>query len=229
MLRTVLPAWRPLDYLLQPVDLHAINEQVQTMPENVEVDEKKSKADKKKIKVLKKHLQKYMSEVNKLKSQLSSVESRRQQDLKNYQNEIQQLKDDFNISNTENIETVRNLNAKIQALKQDNTKLRRNTVNFIEPNSPKPSKSSPVSSSPVTPIKINHFNDSIQDSFRQYQAQISRRGCQSWGNQPFFNSLRRTSAPPYQISKTLKDNASTKHIGKPCNTLTIAIAVLERL
>ena len=175
------------DYLLQPVDLHAVNEQVQTMPENVEVDEKKSKADKKKIKVLKKHLQKYMSEVNKLKSQLSSVESRRQQDLKNYQNEIQQLKDDFNISNTENIETVRNLNAKIQALKQDNTKLRRNTVNFIEPNSPKPSKSSPVSS-PVTPIKINHFNDS--DALREQNDSLSNENNELTRKVRNFDSIR---------------------------------------
>ena len=75
--------------------------------------------------------------------------------------------------------------------------------------------------------RIDHFDDTIQDSLRQYQAQIT--GCCVEGrcHKGITHTVGCTSASADQITKTLHNHTAAQHITQTGNAFAIAIGILE--
>ena len=76
---------------------------------------------------------------------------------------------------------------------------------------------------------INHFDDTVKDSFREYKAQITGCCVKSRNNKSFFDSARITAATTDKVTETLNNYTTTEHIAKTGNAFAVAVAVLERL
>ena len=76
---------------------------------------------------------------------------------------------------------------------------------------------------------INHFNDSVKDTFRENKTQITGSSCESRSYHTFFDTCNRTPSSAHQIAETLYDHTAAQHIGKTGNAFAISITVFKWL
>ena len=77
--------------------------------------------------------------------------------------------------------------------------------------------------------RIDHLYDSVKNTLGKHKTQISRRRRKRRRHKSFLNALFIAPSSAHQVTKTLYDHTASKHIGKPCNTFPVTVAVLKRL
>ena len=76
---------------------------------------------------------------------------------------------------------------------------------------------------------INHLDNTVQNPFRENQAQITGCRIESRHCKGFIDSLLRTSFSADQVTEALHNHTAAQHITEFCNTLSIFIGILKWL
>ena len=77
--------------------------------------------------------------------------------------------------------------------------------------------------------RIDHLDNTVQNTFWQYQTQITGSGFQGRNHHTFLYPVLCTSAVSEQIAETLHDDTTAQHIRQMGNTLSVAVAVIKGL
>ena len=63
--------------------------------------------------------------------------------------------------------------------------------------------------------RIDHFDDAVQNSLGQHQAQVTGGGLQGGGEEGFLNADGVGPAAPDQIAEPLDNDAAAQHVAEP--------------